>query len=582
MMLRILFISQLIIGLSLAEIDLSTEYSVVVNIKKRVKQFREKRLIKTPFPKIGSVQKITAKNIIQKSLEVLSKINLLRIKNGFGKIVVSTFPSRKINKNEVFKTLKRLENEMKLLTSDFVDIGLNKKKNATYADIYKELWSVSLGLDELLGRSGYTPSDIYGLSVQVVELSKFLRQSQNFMLDVEKPKTPEHKHSNHALYAAYDLIEHINKIQKNLWMEPIEVKEYPKRVVAPTEVYDTLGIIIAELQGIKYRLGLEKEIAVVTFQKEKTLNDVIVNINYATALLPSFGFTRELIQYDRSNLVKTPADVYMVAGAILYDLKLLFKKRGIRYKSKKFAKIYGLRPTHVYQKTLENLEKINLLRESIKIGKTAIISEPSKLISPTEVYELAIRLEKELVLILDYYGIGHEKHDDSIDLDVNIVPGDVYFRMQKISLMFDVLMAEEYTPSDSYVQAYAISKKVKKILLHFNKTIKQIVIENDNLERQIQPRDVLSSASKFLELIQIMKKRLNIKSANLVIEKQKDISPADVYNGLRLIRSELNLLMINFGIDAFIEDIDKVDKKIPSDVNKLITNSYENLNSLMQ
>jgi len=582
MILRIFFISQLLIGLSLAKIDLSAEYSVVINIKKHVEQFRDKELIKTPFPRIGNVQNVAAKNIIQKSLEVLSKINLLRIKNGFGKIVVPTFPSRKINKNEVLKTLKRLENEMKLLTSDPIDINSNTKKDATYADIYKELWSVSLGLDELLGHSGYTPSDVYRLSVQVVELAKFLRQSQNLKLDVEKPKTLEHKHSNHALYAAYDLIEHINRIQNNLWMQPIEVMEYPKRVIVPTEVYDTLGIIIAELQGIKYRLGLEKEIVVVPFEKEKTPNDVIANINYAIALLPSFGFSSELIQYDRSNLAKTPADVYMIAGTILDDLKLLFRKRGIHYKSKKIAKIYGLRSMHVYQKTLENLEKINLLRESIKIGKTAIISEPSKLISPTEVYELAIRLERELALILDYYNVEHKKHDDSVDLDANIVPGDVYFRMQKISFMFDVLMAEEYTPSDSYVQAYAISKKVEKILLHFNKTTKQIVSENDNFDRQIQPRDVLSSAAKFLELIQIMKKRLNIKSAKLVIEKQKDIAPADVYNGLRLIRSELNLLMINFGIDAFIEDIYKVDKKIPADVNKLITNSYENLNRLMQ
>jgi len=583
MLLRIFLISQLLIGLSLAKIDLFTEYSVVLSLKKYVEQFRKKKLIKTPFPRIGYVQKVSAKNIIQKSLEVLSKINLLRIKNGFGKIVVPTFPSRKINKNEVFKILKRLENEMELLTSGSVDSNLNKKKDPTYVDIYKELWSVSLGLDELLGRSGYTPSDVYGLSVQVVELAKFLRQSQNFMIDVEKPKTLEHKHPNHALYAAYDLIEHINKIQKNLWMEPIKVKEYPKRVIAPTEVYDTLGIIIAELQGIKYRLGLEKEIEIVPFQKAKTPNDVIANINYAIALLPSFGFTNELIQYDRANLVKTPADVYMVAGTILHDLKLLFKKRGIRYKSKKLTKIYGLRPTHVYQKTLENLEKINLLRDSTKIGKTAIISEPSKLISPTEVYELAIRLERELALILDYYNvINHEIHDDIADLDANIVPGDVYFRMQKIALMFDALMAEEYTPSDSYIQAYAISKKVEKILLHFNKTTKDNVRENDDLDRLIQPRDVLDSASKLLELIQIMKKRLNIKSAKLVIEKQKDISPADVYNGLRLIRSELNLLMINFGIDAFIKDIEKVDKKIPSDVNRLIINSYENLNRLMQ
>jgi len=583
MILRIFIISQLLIGFSFANSNLSNEYSVVQNLKKYVQYFREKNSIKRPFPRIGNVQKVSAKHIVQKSIEVLSKINLLRLKNGFGQIVVTTFPSRVINKNEVFKSLKRLENEMKILSLDFSIVKSDEKKDATYLDIYKELWTISLGIDELLGRSGYTPSDVYRLSLQVVELTKFLRQSQNLKLDVEKSEKPEHKHSNHALYATYDLIDKISYVQKNLWMETIEVKGYPKRVISPTEVYDTLGIVIAELQSIKYRLGLEKEIDIIfALQKGKTSNDVIANINYAIALLPDFGFKNELIQYDRNNLVKTPADVYIVAGNILHDLKLLFEKKGIRYKFKTPIKTYGLRPTHVYQKTLENLEKINLLRSSIKLGKTAIISEPSKLISPTEVYELALRLEKELRLVLAYYNIKHEKHEESVDLEANIIPGDVYFRMQKISLMFDALRSQEYTPSDSYVQAFAVSKKVEVILAHFNKSYEVFFTKDDVLDRQIQPRDVLVSSSKFLELIQKIKKRLNIKSPKLIIEKEKNISPSDVYNGLRLIRSELNLLMINFGIDASIKEIEKVERKLPSDVNVLMKNSYENLNRLMK
>jgi len=365
-------------------------------------------------------------------------------------------------------------------------------------------------------------------------------------------------------------------------MEEIEPREYPKRVVTPTEVYDTLGIIIAELQSIKYRLGLEKDIVKVIVQHDKTSNDVIANINYAIALLPSFDFSNKLIQHDRDNLIKSPIDVYKIAGNILHNFERLFEHKGIRNKLKLPAKIYGLQPMHVYQKVLENLEKMNLFRESIKMGKTAIARVNTKIISPIEVYELALRLERELVLVLEFYNLKYEKISEKIKGEIEIIPGDVYFRMQKIALMFDVIRAEEYTPNDSYIQAYALNKKVEKILNYFKKSKEVFDAKNNITDGQIQPRDVLHSSSLLLELIQKIKTRLNVKSAKLIIGKPKKVSSSDVYNGLRLIRSELDFLMTVFGIDTYIGDISIADEKLPADVDLIVKNSYKNLLRLMK
>ena len=582
MFLRLLFALQIIITITVAKTDLSLEYTELLTLKKHVQKLRIKNKINSPFPHIGYIQKVSAKHVVEKSLEILSKINLYRKKIDLGSIVVTPFPSRKIGLDDINKVLKRLVGELSILTSSVEEPVLSNREDISYIDLYRELWEISLGFDQIIGVSGFTPSDVYLKSIQVVELAKLLRQSQNLKLNVIEPETPENKHPNHSLYAAYDLISEISKVEKNLWMEEIEPREYPKRVVTPTEVYDTLGIIIAELQSIKYRLGLEKDIVKVIVQHDKTSNDVIANINYAIALLPSFDFSNKLIQHDRDNLIKSPIDVYKIAGNILHNFERLFEHKGIRNKLKLPAKIYGLQPMHVYQKVLENLEKMNLFRESIKMGKTAIARVNTKIISPIEVYELALRLERELVLVLEFYNLKYEKISEKIKGEIEIIPGDVYFRMQKIALMFDVIRAEEYTPNDSYIQAYALNKKVEKILNYFKKSKEVFDAKNNITDGQIQPRDVLYSSSLLLELIQKIKTRLNVKSAKLIIGKPKKVSSSDVYNGLRLIRSELDFLMTVFGIDTYIGDISIADEKLPADVDLIVKNSYKNLLRLMK
>ena len=275
----------------------SDVYAQAYLLKQKVIYLRDKNNIKESFPEVGKQNEKAPRHVLQKSLEVLSKINRYRKNKNYGQISIPNYPSRKITPSDVYIYTKRLNEEI----SPFCDISflqdLNVKefKGKTPSDVYEILWNVSLGFDKLLGIGGFNPTDVYEQSQTIVAIAKFLRQSQGEFGEIKKPEIKKELHPNHALNTSYKLLKKIAKIQKKLWMKPTKVPYKLYKETTPTQVYDSLQNIIAEMQRLKTRLGVERYFEIKHITDDKTPSDVVANLLYAKALLPSFNMQKNSI-----------------------------------------------------------------------------------------------------------------------------------------------------------------------------------------------------------------------------------------------------------------------------------------------
>lgn len=584
---RRLILIFLFVGGSLwAKIPIKTPndvYAYATLLKDEVAYLREKSGVKEPFPDVGLQQNKRPRHVIQKALEILGKINRYRINHNFGPITIPPYPPREVTPQDVYDLVKRLDGEVRVFIDDkgFLE-KLKRKKfdGKSPSDVYRLLWSISLGFDALLGVQGYTPTDVFALSQKVVNISRFLRNSQNDYSDAPKPERIEGQHPNHALYAAIDFLQKVSSGQKKLWIDPADVPEAPRRVITPTEVYDMLQYNIAELQRIKYRLGVERYFKIVMPESDKTPSDVVQNIEYAKRLLPDFSLEEPLVQYPPSSLKKSPNHVYGVTVDVLKKLEMLRTLRGIHQLPKDPPKIYGLKPMHSYQKGIETIEKATRLKIQMGFFPSQIPTAPFRAITPSEVYELILRLDGIVTILLRASGeTGVEEYiyQHSHTVYTDKTPSDVYYNLWKISKMLDLLSGSEYTPNETYALAMKIDEKSKMLLKYFNLNCPPNTVEKKF--RGKRPKDVYHLTRILNAAIAKIQKRANMSVTAIKLPDEDVITPNTVYNALRIINASVNEILIHLNIDA--EDIEQkrfqAKGKTPSDVYQVVQKTIDQI-----
>ncbi len=554
----------------------SDVYSYAKLLEKKVVYLRKQVGVDSDFPTVPIQHNKYPRHVIQKALEILSKINLYRISKGYGEIFIPPYPAREITPSDVYEIVKRLDAEVTPFIKDqhfLRSLKLIKYKGKTPNDVYRLLWSISLAYDSLLGIHGYTPTDVYELSQKLIETVKFIRQSQNIYDIPKKPKYIPDQHPNHALYSSYDFLRKVRNVEKFLWIDPTEVPKKPHRVITPTEVYDSLQYNIAELQRIKYRLGIERYFKLQNVKETKTPSDVVQNIKFAQVLMPSFDFTKPIVQYPIASLKKTPSHVYAVTEVILHKLDILKNLKGAVQKSKEPPFIYGLKPIHVYQKAIEATEKSIRLKVQMGFYNSEVPNEPLREITPNEVYEMAIRLDGIVTILLKYAGY-YKAQEYIYMLDKHIpqgkTPSDVYHNMWRISNTLDVLLASEYTPNETYALSKRIQLKVEALLykMKIKPSFIQAVINKSLHVKTKTPSDVFCLTLELHKDIKRIQKHLNMMPSNIIIPKEKRITPNTVYNALRIINASLNEILIykNINEEEIETSREKYTNKTPSDV----------------
>ncbi len=535
----------------------SDVYSYAMLLKKKVQYLRKQAGIDASFPKVPVQHNKYPRHVIQKALEILSKINLYRVSKGYGEIFIPPYPAREITPSDVYEIVKRLDAEVTpfIKNREFLDnLKFVKYKGKTPNDVYQLLWSISLAYDSLLGIHGYTPTDVYALSEKLVETVKFIRETQNLYDLPQKPQLIPNLHPNHALYSSYDFLHKVRVAEQHLWVDPTEVPKKPHRVITPTEVYDSLQYNIAELQRIKYRLGVERYFKLKQIKGSKTPSDVVQNIQFATRIMPLFDFDKPLVQYPIASLKKTPSHVYAVTDEILHKLDILRSLKGTAQSPKVPPYIFGLKPIHVYQKAIEATEKSIRLKVQMGFFMSEVPNEPLREITPNEVYEMAIRLDGIVTILLHKAGYTQaQEYIYKLDKHIppNKTPSDVYHNMWKISNTLDVLLASEYTPNETFALSNRIHAKIIALLDKMKirkKDIKEIESGSYSISSK-SPADVFALTLELYQRIKDTQNRLNMTKSNIVIPKEKIITPNTVYNALRIINASINEILIYKNID---------------------------------
>jgi hypothetical protein len=137
----------------------SDVYSYAFTLKKKIEYLRKQESINSEFPEVPKQYNRSARHVIQKSLEILSKINLYRISKGYGEIFIPPYSARNITPSDIYDSVKRLDDEVNPFVTDkkfLQSIKVKKFTGKTPNDVYRFLWSISLVFDSFLGIHGYT------------------------------------------------------------------------------------------------------------------------------------------------------------------------------------------------------------------------------------------------------------------------------------------------------------------------------------------------------------------------------------------------------------------------------------------
>ncbi len=550
----------------------SDVYSQTLVLKQMVVTLRMQEGVNAPLPKVPRQHNKLPRHVLQKTLEVLSKVNKYREINNYGRISVPPVPARRITPQDVYNNVVRLKEEVHyLLKKRNKKFHYKRYVNKTPSDVYKELWEISLGFDALIGQ-GFTPTDVYMQSQQIVDMIKFLRKSQREYVKIPLPTKKPNLHPNHALYASISLLKKINQDEKKLWMKPIPVPKIKQKVISPTEVYDSLQTVKAELNRITRRIGLEATFPPEQPKSRKTPSDVVQNLEYAKALLPSFDFTKKLNQYPQNSLIKTPNDVYALSEFILDKIAIIKDKSGIKLKAKKAPFVYGLQPIYVYVKGLEDLEKIQKLKLLNGFYPSQIPAAPNTKITPSEVYELILRLDDEINLLynskrFNYHLLAYRDYLDKKEYQ-DKTPSDVYHNLWKLSYEFDTILNQQYTPNETYALALKIKYNVNVLAKALTQKTLHVKEKHHTTK---SPKDVFAQSLALMNRLEMIKKRGDLQSVSITIPQDKEITPNSVYNALRIISGTVSELHIYYNIEHSPLIINKTFKEeTPSDVYSII------------
>jgi len=552
-------------------------YAEALFIQDKIEQWKLKQGLSAKWKEVPFNEGYKPRHVFQKAVEVLEKINHYRTNIlKIGAIPINYPVGREVTPNEVFIEVQRIHEELLVMLQIMgVELtqqeGLYKKIKPVIrvpSDVFAKLSEISVSMDELLGLRGISPSDVYVRSQQLVDYAIFLRRSQNLHTDITRPTKTTQKSPNHSLEAVRILMIKINKININLFNEAVRVVEVSRRVIEPSDVYSSMGIVLAELHRLQHQLGLEKFMPKVTINEVKTPDDIIFNIRLATLLLPDFDASRTIQSFDKKLLTKTPNHVFSLTSYIIKELEKFSRFRGINVPLLTASKNQNLKPKHVYVKALEAIDKIVKLRESQAKSNSAIPRFPVRDITPQEVFNLSLRIDEYLGIIYHDYGMPSKPWNINNDISYfsGKTPTDVYGNMLRINSLLQHIQGNQgRNITDLFDKVNVLNADMDQILKRHSlplkttkETTKHAVVNLNDIFKKLNNAIVILTKIKIAEG--------HVDNAKIRLPSNKIISMPDVYQLAWRVEAELAELKLILGIEHSQTNTLKKQAKALSDV----------------
>ncbi len=241
-------------------------------------------------------------HVYQKAVELMDKVSRYQSSLGMSPMTVRPLPFETLSPAVVLDAVDHVLVNLRAVKEE---LGLNREiapqgfaPGRTPTEVYELLWRASFMLDGLT--TALQPSDVYAKERQALADLRTIAER----IDLQIPQGEERvtdKQPKDVLMENYVNMYRLARVQRAMGMEPFHVPPLPGGEIAPSNVYDTAGIIIGELHRIKARLDVLEPTPPPTDQEDKTPSDV-----FATAKLLQRGLS-ELLDAAEGGLLTTDA-----------------------------------------------------------------------------------------------------------------------------------------------------------------------------------------------------------------------------------------------------------------------------------
>ncbi|MDX2470907.1 MAG: hypothetical protein QNL04_10075 [SAR324 cluster bacterium] len=258
-----------------------TQINKEIAIIKRHYKISKKVVVK-PF-----VAKLTPRHSWQKSYLVMLKLNVIRQKNGLSRFPIGSMePLPDIAPELLYAQSQRILTELTLLKTR---LGILKKVskapkyfNKKPIDVFNGLHEASLNL-ELISHESIDPTYVFAEVLRVYEDLSQIVISKGIRDDSYPPSKVLSVTPKDSLKATFDLMAHIQKLQKKAGIKTIDFSPFKKgKEVHPSDVLNMVGMCLAEIQTVKAHMEIKHLTPAAEYHESKTPSDVHQLLRWAS------------------------------------------------------------------------------------------------------------------------------------------------------------------------------------------------------------------------------------------------------------------------------------------------------------
>ncbi|EIJ42239.1 hypothetical protein BegalDRAFT_1344 [Beggiatoa alba B18LD] len=299
---RFLYLCLLLLTLPVSAVEITSNdvYGEIYKISQDIQLLKSHFNI-TQTTKMPDVQvSLSPRHVWQKTYQIMVKIDTLREINGLPPLnVASREPEENTSPLVVYAQTKRLATEIDLLKRYFGVKGVSPLPpsfaNKTTTDNYKFLNQLSYEMDLITGTS-FNTQQVFAEAMRIHDDISFILEKFELQDKTMPPLLNSDASILQTFRAIQTLLKEIQRIQTRLGLDKIQNSDYiydakSASHITETELFGSLGIILAELQPIKARLGLTHLVTPVAKRyKDKNTADILKIVQWNINRLKSVAF----------------------------------------------------------------------------------------------------------------------------------------------------------------------------------------------------------------------------------------------------------------------------------------------------
>ena len=199
-------------------------------------------------------------HVYSKSLEVLAKVISVQRRLGLPAGSIGQIPFKDIDSADVLASFTYIIDELRQIKAQMgihrQIVPASRESGVSPATIYKMLGDASFRLDGLRGQS-LSPNDVYRIGALILDEMALIAQKFDVRLTFESAPLTVSKYPIDVATQIARALHKAAELQSRLQMDVSNIPK-PKLVrVTPSENYDAINMLLAELARIKLHLGID-------------------------------------------------------------------------------------------------------------------------------------------------------------------------------------------------------------------------------------------------------------------------------------------------------------------------------------